>query len=97
MKSVSEIVVPLDSDNDLQDLTENLKMSLRSLSYLLNVAYIGRFEIGTPTDRTGELIAIDEYVHYLEAVAATIYELHDEELSAADNSTARVKDGGDPS
>jgi hypothetical protein len=82
MKKVTEIVVPLYLPSDLQDLAENLQISLKSLGYLLDVAYRGRFETGTPTDGTGELIALDEYVHYLEAVAATIYELQNEELSA---------------
>jgi hypothetical protein len=97
MRHVSEIVVPLGEGLDLHDLMSGLQTSLQSLRRLLNVASTGAREWGFPTDKDDECHAIDEYMSYLEAVAATVYNLQVEELNTVDNSTAQVKDGGDPS
>jgi hypothetical protein len=91
MKTVSEIVVPLDCDENLYDLMSGLQTSIQSLRHLLNVASTGRRGWGFVTDKDDEYHAFDEYIRYLEAKADTIYELQCEELDAKYSATAKAK------
>jgi hypothetical protein len=89
MKTISEIVVPLDGSVDLQALTEDLILSLKALRSLLNTAAIGRR--GFSVKDEDEAYAIDEYLSYIEALAATVYKLQDEELNDVANSAVKAK------
>jgi hypothetical protein len=75
MKSVSEIIVPLGIEYDIDDLTEEMSNSLESLLQLLIVIECGDQLTGSVSGSISWVYAVEGYVKYLKAVAGTIRKL----------------------
>jgi hypothetical protein len=75
MKSVSEIIVPLGIEHDIDDLTEEMSNSLESLLQLLIVIECGDQLTGSVSGSISWFYAVESYIKYLKAVAGTIRKL----------------------